>query len=701
MSDPAAYPLESALRCHERGDLAGAERFYQEALIEDPHDVQTVHCAGLLALQAGNFALAAVRLRWALELGVTLPGTHLLLGRALKGQGDIDGAIDSYRRAIAGDAGMVDAHVSLGLALKDQGRLDEAVDAYRAALRRDPDSFEALLNLGNTLQLQGRLEEALSEYEKAAGLRPGSAQLQYNMGKVLRAQQRDAEAVERFQRAIVLDEDYLEAYLNLGNALTSTGHYAQAIECFRHLLGRIEAGAGRPADPAERERLRLTALTALVAPLVWAARFDEAAPLMQEALAREPDSVVLSEYRLVVLPYRCERRDEVLDIYAHYQRISPIRLERPLATAPRSIAPERLRIAYLSGDLRDHSIAFFLEPLLAHHDRAAFEVLCYSTNRRDDEVTARLMTYADAWIEARDLGDEALARRIADDGVDILIDLSGRTVQNRLGVLAKRPAFLQLGYLGYPTYTGVPQIAFRVTDTVIDPPGEPGLDSERPLRMSRSMFCYRPPADAPERPYRRAGERGYVCFGSFNQVQKLSPALLAAWARILAEAPGSRLLLKATAFADEETRRRVVQAIVREGIEAERLSIRAGIADRAEHLALYGEIDIALDTFPYNGATTSCEALWMGVPVVTLAGETHASRMGASLLGALGLSDLIARSWDEYVATAVRLARSGDELEALHATLRKRFNASVLRDEPGFARAFEQALLEAWRARAR
>lgn len=455
-----------------------------------------------------------------------------------------------------------------------------------------------------------------------------------------------------------------------------------------------------PADPAARAALEDSVATALAAPLVWSARFDEAAPLLEDALAREPDSVILNEYRLVILPYRCERQRELLEIYRHYQHIAPLRRSLPRVTSRRTGGTERLRIGYLSGDLRDHSMAFFLEPLLANHDRGAFEITCYAVNREDDEVTARFRALVDAWVEARDLDDDALAARIAADGIDVLVDLSGRTVQNRLGIFAKQPAWLQVAYLGYPTYTGVPQIAYRVTDAVIDPAEDGGgLPSERPLRLPRSMFCYRPPADAPACE-RAAPAPGEVRFGSFNQMQKLSPAVLAAWARILQSVPGSRLLLKATGFHDEAARRRMIDTFARAGIAAERVSVREGIAERRAHLALYNEIDIALDTYPYNGATTTCEALWMGVPVVTLAGETHAARMGASLLSELGLAELIAHSVDDYVAAAVRLAAAPEQLAGLHATLRQRFAASPLRDEAGFARAFEHAVRAAWQEHA-
>lgn len=698
MTTVALQYLESAIDCHKRGDFGAAEEQYQQALTAEPDNIYAIHSAGILALQCGNFPLAIERLQRAIELGASLPDTYLMLGRALKAQGDTPGAIDSYRLAIKVAPGNSVVHISLGLALKEQGQLSAAAAAYREALLVNPASFEARINLGNLLQLQGKFEAALAEYEKAKELRSDSAFVYYNLGKLLRAQQQDSEAVEHFQQAVKLDPEYLEAYLNLANALTAIGQYPAAIECYRYLQALLETGGGRVANQAIRERLYQDALTGMAAPLAWMARFDEALPIITQALASDPDSLALNEFYLLALPYSCESREEFLAAYTRYLRITPYRNAVPVAPAPRDVSGSKLKIGYVSGDFRDHSVAFFIEPLLAHHDRNAFEVVCYATNIEDDHVTARLRQYDSLWRAAHDMDDAALAQNVVDDEIDVLIDLSGRTMRNRLGLFARQAAPLQMGYLGYPTYTGVPQIAYRITDAVIDPEDEAGLETELPLRLPRSMFCYRPPHDAPL-PATIVQQRDFVCFGSFNQIQKLSPTVLAAWVRILAAVPGSRLLLKANGFNDQETRRRVVDTFVRNGIDAGRIIIRPGTPDRNAHLAMYGEIDVALDTYPYNGATTTCEALWMGTPVLTLRGATHSSRMGASILTALGLEELITATVDDYVDKAALLAGDVERRAQWRDEIRPRMQKSSLCDEQGYARDFEDLISAVWRQR--
>lgn len=694
----SAQQLEMAVRHHERGEWEQAERVYRQALASNPNNLQAAHSAGVLALQTGRFETAVQRLGRAVELGADLPGTHLLIGRAHKAAGEVDAAIASYRRALAQAPDLTDAHICLGLALKDQGKLAEAEYAYRQALTTDAQSFIARTNLANLLQIQGHYTAALSEYETALAIQPDSAELMYNTGKVLRALGRNEDAAKHFQHALQLDENYLDAYYNLGNTLDALEQFQAAENCFCDLLDLLENGAGHRLDVPARAALHLNASTNLACTLVRAARFESALPLLHHTLERDPQSRVLHEQLLVVLPYRFTTRAEVDAAYLNYQAIVAAFEIPPVQRTVRAPEHTRLRIGYVSPDFRDHSVAFFLEPVLAHHDRTAFEVLCYSNNKENDATTARFKTYADHWLDAQALDDGQLAQRIADDGVDILVDLCGRTLGNRLGAFLCNPAPLQVAYLGYPTYTGVPHTVYRVTDAVIDP-DDAGPDYEKPLRLPHSMFCYRPPHDAPAVGALPARTCGEICFGSFNQLQKLSPHVFALWAEILRAVPKSRLLLKAHGLASAHARARVEDELLRAGVDPERVEMRGGAAERNAHLAMYNEVDIALDTFPYNGATTSFEALWMGVPVVTLAGETHPSRMGASILSALGLNELIATSPSAYIAAACTLAADLDRLSALRANLRPMLAASRLCDEVGFTRNYETALRNAWNAR--
>ena len=687
--------LEMAVRAHGRNEFEQAEQLYRQALAADAANVDAWHCGGVLALQLGLPELAVQRLQRAVELGANLGGTHFLLGRAYKAMGMLDFAIASYQRAVAVDPQLSDAYVSLGLALKDQERWEAAVSAYRQAIAINPASVEAHINLANLLQVLQQWGEALLHYDTAVVLAPQVAELHYNRGIVFRALNQHQEALESFQRACMLDSQHTQAFYNFGTTLLHLEHAEQAADCFRYVRSMLEQGVERPVAGAARDQLHLDTLTNLTAALVRAHDYEQALPLLRETLPRAVDSPVLNELLLLVLPYRYTKRDAIDAAYRHYREVMAPFDVPSLAIAPRVAASNKLRIGYVSADFRDHSVTFFLEPLLQRHDRNAFDVVCYSANPSDDTVTERLKTYADAWVDIHGLDDEELAGRMVADGIDILVDLSGRTVGNRLGVFLFQPAFLQVSYLGYPTYSGCWKIDYRLTDGVIDP-DERGPDYEQPLRLPGSMFCYRPPADAPEVMPPPMLQRGTVTFGSFNTVQKLSPETIALWARILRAVPNSTLLLKANSFAREQTAQRTLAALERAGVARERVTIVAGVPDRRAHLEMYGAIDIALDTFPYNGVTTTCEALWMGVPVVTACGETHASRTGASILNAVGLHECIATSADDYVAAAVALANATEALAQLRAQLRARFAASSLRDEQAFTRNFEATLRDAW-----
>jgi predicted O-linked N-acetylglucosamine transferase (SPINDLY family) len=690
----------SALEHHRRGEREQAERLLQDILAAEPRHAQALQLAGFLALEKRRFDEAIDRLARSIRYGDGDgdAGAHLLLGRAYKGAGQVDGAIASYRRAIARDGNLVDAHVSLGIALRAKGENDEAARSYRRALALNPASFEAHLNLANLAFAIGDFAVAATHYERAERLRAVSGETRYQHGKALWRLGRKSEAAEQIERAVSRDPDLLEAYLSLAEMLYAMAQHEGALTYHRALIARLDAGAGRPGDVEERTSLRRDARLGCIDALIGCSRHDEALELLEAEIAAWGDTAALLDRLYWVAPYRFDSQDDVIALSRRFHRVSPCASIQPLATTLRTAEPERLRIGYMSADFREHSVAYFVEPLLAGHDRARFTVVCYSSNAKDDGLTTRLRGYADEWMDVQALTNRALAERIAADRIDILVDLSGRTLGGRPGAFAFRPACLQLTYLGFPTVTGFEQFDFRVTDAVIDPEdSDDGLPSERPLRLPGTMFCYRPPSDMPDPLPRRTN--GPIRFGSFNQAPKLSPRTLQAWAAILRETPSSVLLLKAYAFRDAPTRQRVLDALVAHGIAADRIEIRPPAEAKRDHFAAYRDIDVALDTFPYNGATTTCEALWMGVPVVSLVGNTHPQRMGASLLGAIGLDDLVARSPEEYVRIAVALARDEHRRAELRSTLRSRFGESSLRDEREFVRGFETVVREAWRLR--
>jgi predicted O-linked N-acetylglucosamine transferase (SPINDLY family) len=359
--------------------------------------------------------------------------------------------------------------------------------------------------------------------------------------------------------------------------------------------------------------------------------------------------------------------------------------------------PERrLRVGYVSRNLSRHSVGYFVEPVIEHHDRRRYDVYCYYTHALSDDVTARLARAATVWRHLPGIAHDALAAIVEEDAIDVLVDLGGHTKMNSLPAFAREPAPVQITWLGYPDTTGLSSIAYRVTDDVADPPGAAdALHTEQLLRLAAPFLCYRPPRDAPEVAPRHSAE---VVFGSFNTLVKVNDPLVALWSRVLAAVPRSRLVLKSALLDNATARARVLERFAAHGIAADRIALRAWSGDLAGHMAAYGEIDIALDTFPYNGTTTTCEALWMGVPVITLAGDVHMARVGATLLASVGLEALIARTANDYVQAAASLACDTARRAALRAGMRERLAASKLLDHAGYTSRLEAAYRGAWRA---
>jgi predicted O-linked N-acetylglucosamine transferase (SPINDLY family) len=358
----------------------------------------------------------------------------------------------------------------------------------------------------------------------------------------------------------------------------------------------------------------------------------------------------------------------------------------------------RLRVGYVSPDFCRHVVSCFIEPVLAAHDRGAVEVWCYASVKKPDEVTARLKSLADQWRDVAAEDDEALAVRVRADGIDILVDLAGHTIGSRLAMFARRPAPIQLGWLGYPATTGLQQIDARIVDALTDPPGlTESQNSEKLLRLPGGFNCYRPPEDAPSVGGLPAAANGYVTFGSFNHAAKITPEALRLWAALLRVVPKSRLLIKHRGFDVASVRAAYVAELARHGATAERVELVAHVREVNGHFGTYNRVDVSLDSFPYNGTTTTCESLWMGVPVVTLAGASHRARVGASLLTRAGYPGLVAATPREYVDIAAGLAGNLTSLAALRAGLRATFAASPVCDGVALTRHLESAFRDLWR----
>jgi protein O-GlcNAc transferase len=552
-------------------------------------------------------------------------------------------AVDCCRRAVELAPRDIQAHYNLAVALRDAGQSEAAVDALRATLALEPAHRMAVSSLGHLLLTLGRVDDAVLVYQAALVYHPQDPRLLSDLATAQQFQGQFEAAVSSYRRAVQLAPDLVPLYDNLASALCLQGRIQEALDCYAEALRR---------DPGNAKALGNYLLTLHYAP-----------GISPEVMLRE-------------------------------HRRWPVALAAPAAKchgAADAGAERRLKIGYVSADFRNHSVAYFLAPLFQAHDRGAVEIHGYSCNALADATTAWFQGSADQWRPIAGLTDEQAARQIQADGIDILVDLGGHTSGSRLALFARKPAPLQVTYLGYPDTTGLATMDYRITDAWSDPPGADAYYTETLIRLEGGFLCYQPSAETPPVAALPARQRGFITFGSFNARAKINEAVIKLWSRLLQEVPTSRLLLKNPSLSCAKTRERLHALFVAQGIAHERVELRGLAHSSQEHLDTYAHIDIALDTFPYNGTTTTCEAMWMGVPVVTLAGEAHVGRVGVSLLHAVGLEDLIARDQDDYVQRAVSLAQDPAQLAALRAALRQRMAASPLCDAPHFARKVEAA----------
>jgi protein O-GlcNAc transferase len=570
----------------------------------------------------------------------------------------------------------------LGALRHQQGRPAAALVLLEKARRQMPRSAPTLMCLGLVLSALGRHPEAEKALGASLTLVPGDAEAWSNLGAVYAVSARTEEAIASFRRAIGLKPDCAQAWMGLGAVFHASGRSAEAVECQNRAL------AIDPGSPKARFA-RAQALLALN-------RADEALADFDAHLALRPDHHQARSFRLFLLNYGDTLSREAL-LAEHLAYGRGVEEEAGPPPPPLANEPEpgrRLRVAFLSPDLRGHSVAYFIEPLLARLDRTQFEVFLYHDHYSVDATSERLRQGAAQWRHFSGWGDGAVEDAIREDAPDILVDLAGHTGFNRLDLFARRLAPVQITYLGYPATTGLRAMDYRLTDALADPVGETDhLHTESLLRFAPTAWAYAPPAEAPA-PALSPGLRGEaVTFGSFNALPKLSPSTLELWRDLLAAAPEARLVLKSSGMDPERFGRRLAAA----GLPLARIDLLGMTPDVPAHLACYDRVDVALDPFPYNGTTTTCEALWMGVPVVALAGDRHCARVGVSLLTAVGHPEWVAPSRDDYIRIAVGVARDPAGRRELRTGLRAALRASPLLDHAGQAGRLGAALRSCWR----
>lgn len=602
-------------------------------------------------------------------------------------EGKLAEAETLYRQVLAANPDHPYANNNYAILLRAQRRWDDAVACYRRAVRANPEDAHVLNNLTCVLSDMGQEAQAAKVAMMAVALKPDYAEAWFNLGNILRNLGGADQARQAYRRAVRIRPDMAEAWSNLGDMHKSASELTQAIECYGTAL-RLQPGLPQPyvnLGEVLKEQGRVT----------------DAITLLQHALEQHPTLSLLHSNLLFALHYTPHVPPEVIfRAHRHWGE----RHATALTTASRKTfsndrTPDRrLRIGYVSPDFCAHAVSCFLEPLLRGHDRSQVEIFCYPISRRSDGVTARFQAITGHWVPLTGLTDDEAAERIRADNIDILVDVAGHTCDCRPLIFARKPAPIQVSWLGYPDGTGMTAMDYRLTDAIADPPDvTDDWHVEKLVRLEDGFLCFRPPQDTGAAGPLPARRNGHITFGSFNNNAKISPEVVALWSALLLRVPGSRLILKSRPFADPATLARYQSLFNTNGITPDRVDLLPQIPDQGGHLRAYDRLDIALDPFPYNGTTTSCEALWMGAPVVTLLGTHHVARVTASLLHRIGLDDLVADSPDAYLDIAAKLAGDLDRLENLRQTLRPRMQASPLCNPYGFAAQVEAAYRRMWK----
>lgn len=705
------YYSNAGLVLTDLGLLDEALECYRKAVELQPDFPDAFSHMGTLLEQRGQLDEAIAQYRKAIKIKPAYAEAHFNLGNALWKQGKAEEALASYRTALSHKADFADAHNNIGLILAETGREEEALSSYRQALALRPDYAAAHNNLGSALKILGRYEEAREHLLQAQRLNPGYAEACNNLGNLERDTGQLQAAIDQYRKALSLKPDFAEAYSNLGCIFADLERRNEAMESYRKA---IELAPDNP--------LTWNNIAVLYREI---GKYSEAIEYSRKALALKPDfadphitlgnalapqgksAEAISAFReaLRLNPLHAGAYSNLLFTMLYDNSVSPAELfaescrysetfEAPfIGSWPRhanSCDPgRRLKIGYVSGDFRNHAVAYFIDPILAHHDKAGFEVYCYANHPLQDATTARLRGLADHWSQCFRMSDEQLSAQILADGIDILVDLSGHTAYNRLPVFARKPAPVQVTWIGYCGTTGLKAMDYRLTDAYLDPPGMTDtFHTERFVRLSASAI-YRPDASAPPVNGLPALDGAPFTFASLNNPSKFNEKVIALWARILKAVPRSRLML-GNAQAKQE--KWLLDLFARYGVGPERLLLQPRL-NMEEYLALHHQVDLALDPFPYNGGTTTYHALWMGVPVVVLAGDRSISRAGASIVSSAGLPQFVARNEEEYADCAIRAVQ---DLNGLN-TIRQGLRAQMLsRDPKGFTGELEAIYRDLW-----
>jgi len=706
--------LGLALHHHTHSQLPEAESLYQQILQNDPDQPMALHMLGVVAHQMGKNDNAVSFITKALAINPDDAEAHSNLGTAFEHLGQFDKAVASYRQALVLKPDFAKAHYNLGNALSELGQPEDAVKSYNKAIDIKPDFANALCNLGIALGELGKLDEAVESFNKALTILPYFAEAHNNLGNVLKNSNQLEEAVASYRKAITIKPDYVEAHNNLGTALETLGELGKAVASYRQALdlkpdyakahnnlgntfkdlGQLDEAVDSYQKALAFEPEDVEVHNNLGAAFKELGRLDEAVEIFNKALAIKPDYVVTGRnllFALLNVPGLSPQ-----ELFAEHLRFAGNHTEGitpPTEALGNDPDPDRrLRVGYLSSDFGDHTVGTNVFPVLSSHNRKTFEIFCYAEVQRPDGMTERFQSSVDHWRPIVGKPNSDVAEMIRADAIDVLVCLAGRFSKNRPLICAHRAAPVQVSYHDGAT-SGLEEMDFWLTDDFLHPSDTPELFTEDLHRLP--VFYQYPPIDnAPPVDALPADKTGSVTFGSFNNPAKVNEDVIGLWAEVLKSVPESTLLLKYKNWYDQTSlHNRITGSFAACEIKPDRIQFSASRDTLAEHLGRYGDVDIALDTFPFNGVHTTFQALWMGVAVVSLAGETFISRATGSMLHHVGLGDLAVDTPEAYVACARDLAGDIGRLR----TLRERTVTSPLCDAPAYARSLEAAYRDMWR----
>ncbi len=672
----------AAVDRHHAGDFAEAERLYRSILHKLPGHAPSLCNLGALLVRAEKFDVAAHCYSLCLAANPGYPDAHFNYGNLHRRVGRFRDAVAQYQACVTANAAHASAYFNMGLAFVSLGELPAASECFRQTVALEPNHADAFNRLGDLMLRTGHLNDAVEQFRRYVALKPDDARGYNNLGLAIANAGRPGEAVELLKKSLQLNPNYPDANNTLALAYEALG---QKDDAHRHYREAVRLNPGF-AD----------AWSNLGTNLTEQGRIDEAVAALRRSLEIRPNAPPIHSNLLLTLNYPSNLSPEQVSAEhkAFAERYVPA---VPVSPAPLDPDPERrLRIGYLSADFRQHTVAGFIELLLANHNRERVHVSCYANVPRPDDVTAKLQKLADRWRFINGQPDDQIAATIRADKIDILIDLAGHTAGNRLFALARRPAPIQCLLFGYPNTTGVAALDYRITDDVSDPPGTTEmLGPERPLRLAGLAWAYQPPTDAPPVTALPSLRSDTFTFGCLNNAAKISDACLAAWATLAAAVPHAKLVLlagQATEGADK-LRERFAAA----GLPPERLELQMRLP-RREYFEAYSRFDLALDPFPYNGGVTTGDALWMGVPVLAVAGRSYVARQGVAVLTHVGLPEFAAESPEQLVELAKTWAANRDMLADIRAGLRSQV-ARTIADGMAYASRLEAALRGAWKER--